>query len=285
MTDLLLQFISTNVPDELRDTYLKIHGLFDYMPDNSDLLEQNINDYLNDAGNLDVNLTLDTIYQLHIDYMHEFANTFGIFLDEETKLQDLYEVIYALLMIEQNENTYFILSFANNRTDNVEALANIFNIVGTKEVDFYLPLITDVKDFLFDKINEVCSLSLNTQKNMDKEIDLEKEKAYKEARDKLLKIAGNQKYNNNFAIEMFKAGTKLLLPFNTYLFLLNSIDHETMNINKTAETITIFAYLCNDNNNDTVSLACNQADLFYDLLPIQLEYKENVRKIYSEISQ
>lgn len=153
MNNELLEFISNNSSPESRDTFKTVFEILETF---------NIEDYINpfnDAyscvDNSEVDSIIFTFFNIAENQLVNILNSLGIFVTDETNLQELVSILEHISLIEDYEDKKAIKDIIQSDLSNEETLMTILELVGSLSADDFSNSITIVNPGFIKKIKEI----------------------------------------------------------------------------------------------------------------------------------
>ena len=212
MSDFLIQFLMSRITPELMNLYLRAGDLISYFE--RDDIYDILDDYLMNVENTDTHNTLNKVYQIHTDILTNIIGEFGIGLSEDISLEDLINILEAVIYLEDYEDKETIFNIISVDEDNVVKLTDCLDVVSIKDNIYFQEFITKVNPNLISKLYTHCLKEIKTEVNEDTDT-----KKIKEISKKLKELKDNPTYNKSLVFDLIKNGLNLNLPITLYLSL------------------------------------------------------------------
>ena len=172
---------------------------------------------------------LDRIHQFYLKMISDILLSYTIQVDEDTSLQDMLNIIDALVYLEDNENHEEICTLIENNEDIYSTLSSLLALSSVYDEVYYLELITDINPLLLARIYQEHNKQLSFEDNDTINHNPNKLKTIKSLKD-------NPIYNNTFVFNLIRNNIVFDLSLERYINLFkdnlfNEDDKETLAIN------------------------------------------------------
>ena len=207
---------------------------------------------------IELSIALSNIFEIVTDQCYDVALAFGITLEPNIYIRDLYSIIDAIVSIEEIEDKHWVLTQLHADGDEIDKIVSLLRHHNqTVREDIFYESITRVKPSVITKLLSITEVSLEEQAQDNFDINPSIKKIISLSKVINAKYKNNESVINKFYIEkMIRNNIPLGLLFENYLSIevLGKITVEDI------EEYNIIEYV---QQNDADAIATNLLGLCY----------------------